>query len=88
MLGQEAKKGYLFDILYIKVCCVFSFESPHQGDSNEYTQYTNFNMKKNILNILVELFIVLSLRMILVHSACVKRRSKYESFSLVVRHVY
>ena len=21
------------------VCCVFSLESPHRGDSNEYTQY-------------------------------------------------
>ena len=30
---------------------MFSFESPHCGDSNEYTQYTIFNMnKKNILN--------------------------------------
>ena len=25
--------------------CV-SLESPHRGDSNEYTQYTIFNMKK------------------------------------------
>ena len=24
----------------MKVCCVFSSESPHQGDSNEYTQHT------------------------------------------------
>ena len=33
------------------VCCVFSLESPHRGDSNEYTQCTIFNMnKKNILN--------------------------------------
>ena len=30
----------------IKVYCVFSLESPHWGDSNEYTQYTVFNMKK------------------------------------------
>ena len=30
----------------MKVCCVFSLESPHQGDSNEYTQYTIFNMNK------------------------------------------
>ena len=29
----------------IKVCCVFSLESPHQGDSTEYTQYTVFNIK-------------------------------------------
>ena len=31
--------------------CVFSLESPHRGDSNEYTQNTIFNMKKkNTLN--------------------------------------
>ena len=30
----------------IKVCCVFSLESPHRGDSNEYTQYTIFSIKK------------------------------------------
>ena len=30
----------------MKVCCVFSLESPHRGDSNEYTQYTVFNVKK------------------------------------------
>ena len=30
---------------------MFALESPHQGDSNVYTQYTIFNMnKKNILN--------------------------------------
>ena len=35
----------------MKVCCVFTLESPHWGDSNEYTQYTIFNMnKKNTLN--------------------------------------
>ena len=32
----------------MKVYCLFSLESPHRGDSNEYTQYTIFNMKKNI----------------------------------------
>ena len=30
----------------MKVCCVFSSESPHRGDSNEYTQYTIFILKK------------------------------------------
>ena len=25
---------------------MFSLESPHQGDSNEYTQHTIFNIKK------------------------------------------
>ena len=32
----------------MKVCCVFSLESPHRGDSNEYTQYTVFDIKKKI----------------------------------------
>ena len=27
---------------------MFSLESPHRGDSNEYTQYTMFNIKKKI----------------------------------------
>ena len=30
----------------MNVHCVFSLESPHRGDSIEYTQYTIFNMKK------------------------------------------
>ena len=30
----------------MKVCCVFSLELPQLGDSNEYTQYTSFNIKK------------------------------------------
>ena len=35
----------------MKICCVFTLESPHRGDFNEYTQYTIFNMnKKNTLN--------------------------------------
>ena len=33
----------------MKVYCVFSLESPHGGDSNEYIQYTIFNIK-NTLN--------------------------------------
>ena len=32
----------------MQVCCVCSLESPHRGDSNEYTQYTIFNMKEKI----------------------------------------
>ena len=27
---------------------MFSLESPHGGDSNEYTQYTIFNIKRKI----------------------------------------
>ena len=39
----------IFPIFFnIKVCCLFSLESPHGGDSNEYTQYTIFNIKKKI----------------------------------------
>ena len=30
----------------MKVCCVFSLESPHLGDSNKYTQYTVFSRKQ------------------------------------------
>ena len=32
----------------MKIYCVFSLESPHRGDSNEYTQYTIFNIKRKI----------------------------------------
>ena len=40
----------IFSIFFnMKVCCVFSLESPHQVDSNEYTQNTIFNIKKKIL---------------------------------------
>ena len=34
--------------LNMKVCCVFSLESSHRGDSNEYIQYTIFNIQKKI----------------------------------------
>ena len=33
----------------MKVCCVSSIELPHRGHSNEYTQYTIFNVKKGKL---------------------------------------
>ena len=39
----------IFSIFFnMKVCCVFSLESPHRGDSNVYTQYTIFNIKKKL----------------------------------------
>ena len=42
--------GILFLIFYnLKVFCVFSLESPHWGDSNEYTQHTIINIKKKII---------------------------------------
>ena len=30
----------------MKACCVSSLESPHRGDSNEYTQHTIININK------------------------------------------
>ena len=39
----------IFSIIFnMTVCCVFSLESPHRGDSNEYTQYTILNINKKI----------------------------------------
>ena len=38
--GQEAQYGHLFDSLEKKICCVYSLESLHRGDSYEYTQHT------------------------------------------------
>ena len=32
----------------MKVCCVFSLESPHRGNPNDYTQYTIINTEKKI----------------------------------------
>ena len=32
----------------MKVFCVLPLESPHRGDSNEYTQYTIFNITRKI----------------------------------------
>ena len=32
----------------MKVCWMFSLESPHPGDSYEYTKYTILNIKKKI----------------------------------------
>ena len=54
-VDNSARSGGLIRISLIfynmKVYCVISLESPHRGDSNEYTQYTIFNMnKKNTLN--------------------------------------
>ena len=41
--------GIFFFIFFnMKVCCVFSLESPHRGDSNEYAQHAIINIKKKI----------------------------------------
>ena len=40
--------GIIFWIFFrMKVRCVFSLESPHRGDSNEYTQHAIINIKRN-----------------------------------------
>ena len=47
--NHSAKSGDIKVIsfrFFMKVCCVFSLEYPHRGNSNEYTQYTIFNIKK------------------------------------------
>ena len=55
-VDYSARSGGLIRISFfiffeMKVYCVFSLESPHQGNSNEYTQYTIFNINtKSILN--------------------------------------
>ena len=47
MLIIAPSKEYIFSIFFnMKVCCMLSIESPHRGDSNEYTQHTIFNIKK------------------------------------------
>ena len=39
----------IFSVFFnIKVCYVFSFESPHRSDSNEYTQHTIINIKRKM----------------------------------------
>ena len=41
--------GTIFSIFFnMKACCVFSLESPHQCDSNEYTQHAIINIKKKM----------------------------------------
>ena len=52
-VGYYARSGGLVGIFFfiffnMKVYCVFSLESPHRGDSNNYTQYTIFNIKRKI----------------------------------------
>ena len=45
---------YIFHIYFswssgfAKIFKMFSLELPHGGDSNEYTQYTTFNIQKKI----------------------------------------
>ena len=46
--SDSSRKEILREILlfyYEIVCCVYSLESPHRGDSNEYTQHTSILLK-------------------------------------------
>ena len=43
------------------VCWVFSLESPHRGDSNEYTQCTIFYIKKKEKRKRHEIILILQL---------------------------
>ena len=54
MLNHSTRSGgiigiYLFNFLYLEGICVFSLESPHRGNSNEYTQYTIFKSPSIII---------------------------------------
>ena len=43
LFTQVSGSGPLGPLVFnMKVCCVFSLEAPHRGDSKEYTQYTIF----------------------------------------------
>ena len=49
-INHSAKSGDMIGIVFssfsnMKVCCVFSLESPHRGVSYEYTQHTIINIK-------------------------------------------
>ena len=52
MVDKSTRSGGIIRISLIfysmKVCCEFSLESSHSGDSNEYTQYTVFDIKMKI----------------------------------------
>ena len=52
-VDHSARSGGIIGIYFrfffnMKVYCVFLLESPHRGDSNVYTQYTIFIIKKKI----------------------------------------
>ena len=54
-VNHSARSGGVLGILFfsiffnMKVYCVYSLESPHRGDSNEYTQHTVINITKKII---------------------------------------
>ena len=44
--GRRHNSDIFMIFLNMKICCLFSLEMPHRGDSNEYIQYTVFNINK------------------------------------------
>ena len=49
-IAPGQKTGIVFSSFSnLEVCCVFSLESPHRGDSYEYIQHTIINIKKKII---------------------------------------
>ena len=92
-----SKQGY-FELMSVsdrsggmKECCVFSLKSPGWGDSNEYTQYTIFNIKKEFT-----LKYPKSVAMGFVQGTqewvrnrCSCRKSKIHfSFNVTIQHIY
>ena len=50
-VNYSARAGDIIGVDFLcfsnmKLCCVFSLESPHPGDSNEDTQHTTISIKK------------------------------------------
>ena len=45
---SQVRRDIFLIFFNMKVFCVFSLELPHRGDSNKYTQYTIFNIKRKI----------------------------------------
>ena len=45
-LNHSARSGGISIFFNMAVCRVSSLESPHRGDSNEYTQHTVIDIKK------------------------------------------
>ena len=43
--GQVHNSNNFSIFFNMKACCVFSLESPHRGDSNEYTQHDIIDIK-------------------------------------------
>ena len=50
----------------MKVCCVFSLESPYRGDSNEYIQHTIINIKSKSSEIVLSTIMSAAMRFVLI----------------------